>query len=89
MVKSGKFVELLDSQDFCKILRRKIVKSEEIGKLSISGARGQWVLRSPPVYVPIRHVEPGGIYKQYKWGGVHQLFFLSPTTNDVSYNQTN
>ena len=48
MVKSGKFVKLLDSQDFCKILRRKIVKSEEIGKLSISGARGQWVLCSLP-----------------------------------------
>lgn len=58
MVKSGKFVELLDSQDFCKILRQKIVKSEEIGKLSISGARGQWVLRSPLVDVQIRHVEP-------------------------------
>ena len=86
MVKSGKFVELLDSQDFCKILRRKIVKSEEIGKLSISGARGQWVLRSLRG-CPDQACRAGGIYKQYKWEV--STNFLSPTTNDVSYNQTN
>lgn len=88
MVKSGKFVELLDSQDFCKILRRKFVKSEEIGKLSISGARGQWVLRSPLVDVQIRHVEPVVSTNNIN-GRCPPTFFLSPTTNDVSYNQTN
>lgn len=77
MVKSGKFVKLLDSQDFCKILRRKIVKSEEIGKLSISGARGQWVLCSPPVYVPIRHVEPV-VSTNYINGRCPPTFFFYP-----------